>query len=411
MINFLRRWFGRTEQRGFHPRDPALSAWFSGAEAASGMVVTPNTAMQATAVFACVQYLARSIAAMPLILYRRLPDGGKARDYEHPLGRLLHDQPNGWQTAFEFRAMLQAHLALRGNAYARIVASNGNPVAALVPLQPDRVRLLPERIRGNLAYEYWPRSGGRELLLQDEVLHLRGLSIAEDGVLGLSPLDCMREAVGLALAAEAYGARFYRNDARPGVVLKHPGRLTSETAARLKQAWNERFEGVHNAHRTAVLEEGMQIETIGMTAEQAQFLETRKFQRNEIAAIFGVPPHKIGDLERATFSNIEHQAIEVVTDTIRPWAVAWEQALTRDLFTEEMRRTHMVAFNLDGLLRGDIESRYRAYATGRQWGWLSANDVREREDMNRIDGGDLYLAPVNMTSPEKLAAPSQAVAA
>ena len=234
-------------------------------------------------------------------------------------------------------------------------------------------------------------------------MHVRGLSLAEDGVLGLSPIDCMREAVGLALAAEAYGARFYRNDARPGVVLKHPGRLSQEAATRLKESWNQQFAGVHNSHRTAVLEEGMEVITVGMTAEQAQFLETRKFQRSEIAAIFGVPLHKIGDLERATFSNIEHQAIEVVTDTIRPWAVAWEQALARDLFTEEMHRTHMIAFNLDGLLRGDIESRYRAYATGRQWGWLSANDVREREDMNRIDDGDIYLAPVNMTPAEKLA--------
>ena len=255
----------------------------------------------------------------------------------------------------------EAHLSLRGNAYARIVAANGNPVAALLPLHPDRVRPLPERVGGRLAYEYVPRRGAREVLLQEEVLHLRGLSLAEDGVIGLSPLDCMREAVGLALAAEAYGARFYRNNARPGIVLKHPGRLSPDAGKRLKESWNSQYAGAENAHKTAVLEEGMDLISVGMTAEQAQFLETRKFQRNEIAAIFGVPPHKIGDLERATFSNIEHQAIEVVTDTIRPWAVAWEQAMTRDLFTEELRRTHMLAFNLDGLLRGDIESRYRAY--------------------------------------------------
>jgi HK97 family phage portal protein len=281
MIAIIQRWLGRGERRGLHPRDPALSALFAGAEAASGMTVTPETAMRATAVHACVQYLARSIAAMPLILYRRLPDGGKVRDYEHTLGRLLHDRPNSWQTAFEFRAMLQAHLALRGNAYARIIPAEGNPVAELVPLHPDRIRVLPQRFGGRLAYEHWPRLGPREVLLQDEVVHLRGLSISEDGVLGLSPIDCMREAVGLALAAEAYGARFYRNDARPGVVLKHPGRLSQEAAKRLKLAWNERFEGVHNAHKTAVLEEGMSIETVGMTAEQAQFLETEiPAQRN-----------------------------------------------------------------------------------------------------------------------------------
>ena len=235
MIGMLRRWLGRG-QRGLHPRDPALAGWFGAAEAASGMLVTPDTAMRATAVFACVQYLARSIAAMPLLLYRRLPDGGKARDYEHPLARVLHDQPNSWQTAYEFRAMLQAHLSLRGNAYARIVAANGNPVAALLPLHPDRVRPLPERVGGRLAYEYFPRRGAREVLLQEEVLHLRGLSLAEDGVIGLSPLDCMREAVGLALAAEAYGARFYRNNARPGIVLKHPGLLSPDAGKRLKES-------------------------------------------------------------------------------------------------------------------------------------------------------------------------------
>ncbi|MBB4267600.1 phage portal protein [Roseospira visakhapatnamensis] len=405
MMGLLRRLMGRGEARSYHPRDPALAGLFGATEAASGMTVTPDSAMRATAVYACVQYLARTLAAMPLILHRRLSDGGKARDPDHPLSRLLHDQPNGWQTAFEFRAMLQAHLCLRGNAYARILATNGGAVTALVPLHPDRVRPLERRVNGRLAYEHWPCEAGRgrEMLLQEEVLHLRGLSLSADGVLGLSPIDAMREAVGLALAAEAYGARFYRNNARPGMVIKHPGRLSPEAGRRLKEAWNSQYAGAANAHKTAVLEEGMDIVPIGMTAEQAQFLETRKFQRSEIAAIFGVPPHKIGDLERATFSNIEHQAIEVVTDTIRPWAVVWEQALTRDLFTEDMRRTHMVAFNLDGLLRGDIESRYRAYATGRQWGWLSANDVREREDMNRIDGGDLYLAPVNMTPAEQLA--------
>lgn len=409
MINLLRRMLGRTEQRARFARDPALSGLFGGAEAASGIVVTADSAMRATAVYACVQYLARSVAAMPLVLYRRLPDGGKARDPDHPLARVLHDQPNAWQTAFDFRAMLQAHLSLRGNAYARIVSSNGVPVSALIPLHPDRVRPLPQRVSGRLAYEYWSPAKGREILLQEEVLHLRGLSLGPDGVLGLAPIDSLREAVGLALAAETYGARFYRNDARPGIVVKHPGRLSMEAHARLKESWTSQFAGAANAHKTAVLEEGMDVVPIGMTAEQAQFLETRKFQRGEIASIFGVPPHKIGDLERATFSNIEHQAIEVVTDTIRPWAVAWEQALTRDLFTDEMRRTHMLAFNLDGLLRGDIASRYRAYATGRQWGWLSANDVREREDMNRIDGGDLYLVPVNMTPAELMAANAAAI--
>jgi HK97 family phage portal protein len=409
MIDRLRRWLGGSEARA-HPRDPIVASWF-GTETASGMSVTADTAMRSTAVHASVQYLARSIAAMPLILYRRLPDGGKERDSAHPLARVLHDQPNEWQTAFDFRAMLQAHLCLRGNAFARIVASNGKAVEKLLPMHPDRIRPHPGRVRGRLTYEYVPPQGDREILLQDEVLHLRGLSVTDDGLLGLSPLDCMRESVGLALAAEAHGARFYRNNARPGVVLKHPGKLSEAAAARLKKAWNERFEGVENAHKTAVVEEGMDVVTLGMTAEQAQFLETRKFQRNEIAAIFGVPPHKIGDLERATFSNIEHQAIEVVTDTIRPWAVAWEQAITRDLFTAEMRRTHMVAFNLDGLLRGDIESRYRAYATGRQWGWLSANDIREREDMNRIPEGDVYLSPMNMTPSNKTPKESEKVAA
>ncbi len=403
MIGWLQGLLSRSSKPKNHPSS-SYTSWLP-VEASSGAIVTADTAMRATAVHACVQYLSRTMGSMPLVLYRRLPGGGKERDYDHPLASILHDQPNDWQTAFDFRAMLQAHLSLRGNAYARIHSSAGKPITALTPLHPDRIRPLTDRVRGRLAYEYHNPAGERLVLMQEEVLHLRGLSLSGDGILGLSPLDCMRESVGLALAAETYGAKFYKNNARPGVILRHPGRLSAEAAARLKTSWNQQFAGAEHSHRTAVVEEGIEVVTVGMTAEQAQFLETRKFQRNEIAAMFGIPPHKIGDLERATFSNIEHQAIEVVTDTVRPWAIAWEQTLTRDLFTEEMRRTHLVQFNLEGLLRGDIESRYRAYAIGRQWGWLSVDDIREREDMNKIEGGGRYLEPMNMTDAKTSAEP------
>jgi len=374
--------------------DKWLVEWFAGGgKAASGVTVNENTALNSTAVFACVRILAETIASLPLVVYERLESGGKQRAQGHYLYSILHDQPNPEMTSFEFRETLMGHLALWGNAYAEIERDNAGRVVGLWPLRPDKMRVM--RDEQSLRYEYQlPNSGTVAVLRQQNVLHIRGLS--SNGIVGYSPIRLAREAIGLALATEEFGARFFGQGSRPSGVLEHPGQLSEEAAKRLRKSWEELHSGLSNAHRIAILEEGMSWKQIGVPPEDAQFLETRKFQITEIARIYRIPPHMLADLERATFSNIEHQAIEFVVHTIRPWLVRWEQALKRDLFMPAERDIYFAEFLVDGLLRGDIESRYRAYSVGRQWGWLSANDVRELENMNPIEGGDTYLIPLNM---------------
>ncbi len=295
-------------------------------------------------------------------------------------------------TSFEFRETMMGHLLLWGNAYAEIEwGADGWPVA-LWPLLPHRMQV--ERVDGELKYKYTPPTGGAVDLADYRVFHLRGLS--GDGIVGYSPIKLAKEAIGLGLATEEFGARFFGNDATPGGVLTHPGVLTDDAYDRITKSWNKAHGGLSKSHRMAVLEEGITYEAVGIPPEDAQFLETRAFQLSEIARIYRVPPHMIADLDKATFSNIEHQALEFVTNSLRPWLVRWEQAIARDLFPPEDNGRYFSEFIIAGLLRGDIKSRYEAYSVGRQNGWLSANDVRLLENMNPIEDGDVYLVPLNM---------------
>jgi len=368
----------------------------SGPPSVTGRHVTPDSAMRVSAVFACVRVLAETISSLPLHVYRRLDGGGKERDPEHPLYRVLHDLPNPEMTSVELRENLVGHVALRGNAYCEIERDGEGNVRALWPLRPDRVRVEPRN--GRRYYVVDVPGGPPQGLEPEKVWHIRGFGTRADS--GLSPIACARESVGLALATEEYGARFYANDSRPGGVLKHPGKLSPEGAKNLKQSWEAAHGGLSNAHRVAVLEEGVEWQAIGIAPEDAQYLEMRQYQVLEIARLFRVPPHLIGDLSRATYANIEHQSIEFVTHTIRPWLVRIEQAIARDLFRENERSTWFAEHLVDGLLRGDIQSRYNAYAQARQNGWMSANDIREIENMNPVDGGDIYLVPLNMVPAE-----------
>jgi len=347
--------------------------------------------MRASAVYACVKVLAETIASLPLIVYRRLPNGGKERALEHPQYRLLHDQPNGWQTSFEWREMTQGHVTLRGMAYSEIIPGPRGAVEELIPLHPDRVE--PKRLEnGSLIYIHRPENGKERRLTQEEVFVLRGLS--SDGIKGLSPIEHARESIGLSLATEGYGARFFQNDARPGGVLESPNKLDESAYKNLKTSWAEAYSGVANSHKPAILEQGLTWKQMGMTSEDAQFLETRKFQLSEIARIFRVPPHMIGDLERSTNNNIEHQSIEFVVHTIRPWLVRWEQAITRDLLIGAGE--YFAEFLVDGLLRGDFKTRSEGYASAVTTGWMTPNEVREKENLNPIEGGDELMKPLNM---------------
>jgi HK97 family phage portal protein len=369
----------------------------------AGKPVNEHTAMQMTAVYSCVRILSETLAGLPLHVYRYNDSGGKEKYLKHPLYKLLHDEPNPEMTSFAFRETLMSHLLLWGNAYAQIIRNARGEVIALYPLMPNRMTVDRDS-KGRLFYLYSRTSDDAPTLGDDsqvylapsEVLHIPGLGF--DGLIGYSPIAMAKNAVGLAIATEEYGAKFFANGAAPGGVLEHPG--TIKDPQKVKESWNSAYQGSQNAHRVAVLEEGMKYQPIGISPEQAQFLETRKFQINEIARIFRVPPHMLADLEKSSFSNIEQQSLEFVKYTLDPWVVRWEQSMCRALLMESEKPIVFIKFNVDGLLRGDYVSRMSGYATARQNGWMSANDIRELENLDRIPaefGGDLYLINGAMT--------------
>ena len=368
---------------------------------ASGKRVNERTSMQMTAVYSCVRILSEAVASLPLNVYRYKENGGKEKAIDHSLYRLLYDEPNPEMSFFIFRETLMTHLLLWGNAYAQVIRNGKGEVVALYPLMPDCMTVDRDK-NGHLYYKY-TKSGddaptmenGSVILDPSDVLHVPGLGF--DGLVGYSPIAMAKNAIGLAIAAEEYGSKFYANGAAPSGVLEHPGTL--KDPARVRDSWNSTFGGSSNSHKVAVLEEGMKYTPISIAPNEAQFLETRKFQINEIARIFRVPPHMVGDLEKSSFSNIEQQSLEFVKYTLDPWVIRWEQTLYRALLSEEEKKTLFFKFNVEGLLRGDYASRMNGYATARQNGWMSANDIRELEDLDRIPaelGGDLYLVNGNM---------------
>lgn len=384
-----------------HPRSPSnwLVELFGGSTSSAGVRVNSTTAMQLSAVYASVRVISETVASLPVGLFKR-EDRGRSPALEHPAWRLLHSSPNPEQTALEFVEMLTAHAALRGNGFAKIIFNNRLQAVEMWPMHPDRIRIL-RTPSGSLAYEYTPVDGKKEVLLAEEVLHLRGLT--DGGAWAMSPILVQKEMLGGALATQTYGHRFFANDATPGGVLEHPNKLSDDAHARLKKSWVESHQGAGNSRKPAILEEGLKFTTMGLNPEEAQFLETRKFGRSEIASIFRVPPHLIGDLERATFSNVEQQSIDFAQHTIRPWVKRWEQVLDMKVLPGSQGITNFFKFNLNALLRGDVKTRALMYRTGRQWGWLSANDVRELEDMNPLPSevGDIYLSPLNMIPAEQ----------
>jgi len=369
----------------------------------SGKPVNERTAMQTTAVYACVRILAEAVASLPLHVYEYQDDGGKKLVHDHPLYYLLHDEPNPEMTSFVFRETLMSHLLIWGNAYAQIIRDGAGRVLGLYPLLPDKMDVQRDD-KGNIYYVYSRNSDenpmfkeyGNIKLKAEDVLHIPGLGF--DGLIGYSPIAMAKNAVGMTLACEEYGASFFANGANPGGVLEHPGVL--KDPSKVRESWNSVYRGVNNAHKIAVLEEGMKYQQIGIPPEEAQFLETRKFQINEIARLYRIPPHMVGDLDKSSFSNIEQQSLEFVKYTLDPWVIRWEQSLQRSLLLPGEKGKYFIKLNVDGLLRGDYQSRMNGYAVGRQNGWFSANDIREMENMNPIpdeEGGNLYLINGAMT--------------
>lgn len=367
----------------------------------SGNRVTEQSAMQMTAVYACVRILSEAIAGLPLHLYHYTETGSKEKAIKHPLYFLLHDEPNPEMTSFVFRETMMTHLLLYGNAYSQIIRNGKGEVIGLYPLMPNRMTVDRDD-KGQIYYQYLVSDSdaptmkeGTVNLKKEDVLHIPGLGF--DGLVGYSPIAMAKNAIGLSIATEEYGAKFFANGATPGGILEYPG--TVKDPDRVRESWNKGFSG-RNSHKVAILEEGMKYTPISISPNEAQFLETRKFQIDEIARIFRIPPHMVGDLEKSSFSNIEQQSLEFVKYTLEPWLMRWEQSINRALLSPNEKSTYFVKFNVDGLLRGDYQSRMSGYATARQNGWMSANDIRELENLDLIpveEGGNLYLINGNMT--------------
>ncbi|MGD6778450.1 phage portal protein [Sutcliffiella horikoshii] len=389
MGNFLQKFFKARD----NPKDSVSSApAFYMGQSVAGKLVNERSSMQTTAVFACVRIIAETVASLPLHTYKNVGDG-KEKMVDHPLYRILHDEPNPEMTSFTIRETIMAHLLLWGNAYCQIIRNGRGDVISLYPLLPDKMTVDRDN-KGQLYYVY-KKDGTPYYLGPDEVLHIPGLGF--DGVMGYSPVALAKNAIGLNIAAEEYGGRFFANNATPSGILSTAGSIKDPT--KVRDAWQSAYGGIGNSNKVAVLEDGLQYQPISMPNSDAQFLETRKFQIEEICRIFQVPPHMVADLSKSSFSNIENQSISFVVHTIRPWLVRIEQAMDRKLFKESEKGQCFVSFNASALMRGDYKSRMDGYAIGIQNGFFSVNDVRRMENLDPIsveEGGDLYLTNGNM---------------
>jgi len=391
--------FSRKKPKADNSLSTSKSIFWGGST--SGTFVNETAAMQTAAVYSCVRVISEAVASLPIHVYR-YEENGTQQMPGHSLHNLLHNAPNPEMTSFSFRETLMAHILIWGNAYAQVIRDGSGRVAALYPLLPHKMDVWRGN-NGEIFYTYWrdmdetrrrEESGGITLR-KDQVLHIPGLSF--DGLVGYSPIALAKNAIGMAIATENFGAGFFANGANPGGVIESPTAVKDPT--KLRDAWEVLYKGSRNSGKVAVLEEGLKFSTVSVPPEQAQFLQTRKFQLNEIARIFRVPPHMIGDLEKSSFSNIEQQALEFVKYCVNPWIIRWEQAMWQNLILPSEQATHFVKFNLDGLLRGDYETRMKGYATGIQNGFFCPNDVRKLENMNEIpaeDGGFNYMVNGNM---------------
>jgi HK97 family phage portal protein len=370
---------------------PADDFWYTQLvpKTAAGARVNATTAMQLSTVYKCVKAIAETVAMLPLPVYRRLAKG-KDRAPEHPLAKLLRN-PNPWQTAMQWREMMQGHACLRGNGYSEIVFDGAGRPEMLVPQHPDRVKV-EVTASGMPRYRVTDEQGDERVLVFGEVFHLQGFAV--DGYVGLNPIEAEREAIGAAIVTRDYGSRYFSNSARPPTWIENPGKFRDDVARRKWAAEYQAAYGGQNAGKSPVLEGGMKIHELTISNKDAQWLDLRNAQDIDIAGIFRVPPHKIGILSEAKWANIEHQQIDWVTDSVMPWCVRWEQTIARDLLLDDER--YFVEHVIDMLLRGDTKSRYEAYGKGIQDGWLTRNEAREKENLNPIDGLDTPLEPMNM---------------
>ena len=367
------------------------SAWTFGMPSYAGKIVTPETSIQVPAIWCCMKILAETESGLPLRLHLRDADGSSSVSVDHPLDSILHDSPNPEMSAMDFRMSQTAQLALWGNCYSRIARNTRGDVIALWPLQ-SRLMSVERDSRGELVYRY---SGSNDSYAASDILHVRTLSF--DGIRGISPITQLSNPVGLAMALEEFAGRFFSNGAIPAVVLEHPNRIGPDANRNIRDSWKKIFGGTQHAHEVAVLEEGMKLNVVGADPQKSQSNESRRFQIAEVGRMYRMPLHMLADLDRATNNNIEQQSLEFVIYTLMPWLELWEQAINRSLLTPVERKKYFAEHNVAGLLRGDLESRYKAYAIARNWGWLNVNRICRLENLPPIGpAGDVFLQPLNM---------------
>ncbi len=393
LANRLTDWLGGKRSGTINPAQ-WLVDWVSGGPSSAGVKVSHKTALRYTPFWAGVRIISGTIAALPFLVYQRLEDGGKTRVPSHPIYRLLHDRPNPYMDAVTFIETRQAHVLCYGNGYAEIQRNGAGKPVALWPLLPDRTS---RKIKDGVPYYEVQVTGGEKLSLRDEnVLHIKGLGF--DGYTGYDVVAYHKEALGYGIGVKEYGARFFANGATLSGTLEHPSSLTDKAYDRLKKSWAATHEGLSNAHRMQILEEGMKWNAHGVDPRKAQALEVQKFTVDDVSRIFNIPPHKLGSMEFSKYNNVEQLAIDFVTTTMVYWFTKWEQECGYKLLGPEDRRKMFCEILADGLLRGNVEARTKYYEAGRRWGFLSINDIRAKENMNPIGpGGDVYLDPLNMT--------------
>lgn len=360
---------------------------FADNKSKTGISVTENSAMQLSAVFGAVKVISETIASLPWSV-KRTQDDIVLNASDHPINTLIQD-PNSMMTNFTFREVCQAHLCLHGNAYIIIKRDSSGQAVRLIPVHPDRVEIKMYN------EEKFYTIDKKETFDDNEMIHILGLSF--DGIVGKSVIESARESIGLGLAADRFGGSFFGNGANISAVLTHPGRLSDEAYKRMIRSWHQRNAGLDNSHKTAILEEGMKVEKMSISPSDSQFLQTRQFSVEDIARFFRIPLAYLGSLENSsTRANIEEQGIQFQRNTILPWVKRWESELNKKLFMND--KSHYIRFNMEGLLRGDLKSRYESYTKARNWGWLSANDIRRLESLPPIENGDVYLQPLNMVN-------------
>lgn len=369
---------------GFEKRATAGDPYWANFASLQTGPVNPTTAQGVSAVYACVNAISETTASLPLILFRRKGDD-RERATDHPLYSVLHDQANEQQTALEFREWMQACVLLRGNGYARIMRGNDGQVRELLPLAPDRVTVL--RAGSKLAYDYTDQAGAVHRLLAHEVLHLR-YRAGDDAVLGISPISAARNVIGLAIAEAEHGNATFSNGAKLSGLLKFPGKLNPDQREHIRNSWASQYGSGSNSGKTAILEGGVDYQTVSMTLEDAEWIAARQFSVEEVARLFRVPPTVIGDLRHGNYSNSVEMARQFVTMTLRRHLVAWEQAISKQLLTEAGRRVYFAEHQVEGLLRGDAVNRADFYSKGIQAGWLMPSEARRLENLPTIEGID-----------------------